>query len=109
MMNWFRRLFGASEQPVSGLRPVPGALVATDKRTGQVIYNMLTPHMKQFMGRCIGAIKRDGIAATGTGQFSVLVGERRTELRLDLYYEPRNDAMLVEQVVAEARRITNAA
>ena len=73
-MNWLRKLFGSdSEKPASGLRPVPGALVASDKATGQVVYNMLTPHMQQFMGRCVSAIKRGGIAAKGTGQFSILV------------------------------------
>ena len=87
---------------------MPGALVASDKATGQVVYNMLTPHMQQFMGRCVSAIKRGGIAAKGTGQFSVLVGEQRTELRLDQFYQPSDDPSVVEQVVAEARRITNA-
>ena len=89
------------------LRAVPGALAWSDS-SGRVIYNTLTPHMKQFMGRCIGGIKRVGIAATGTGQFSVMVGEQRAELRLDQFYQPIDDPTLIEQVVAEARRITNA-
>jgi hypothetical protein len=70
---------------------------------------MLTPHMKRFMGCCIGAIKRVGITAAGTGQFSVMVGEQRAELRLDHFYQPTDDPTLIEQVVAEARRITNVA
>jgi hypothetical protein len=90
----------------SGLRAVPGALVASDKTTGQVVYNMLTPNMRQFMGRCVGAIKEAGIAAKGTGQFSILTGEDRAELSLGQYYQPSVDPALVEQIVAEARRIT---
>ena len=109
-MNWLRKLIGGdSEKSASGLRPVPGAWVASDKATGQVLYNMLTAHMQQFMGRCVSAIKRAGITAKGTGQFSVLLGEQRTELRLDQFYQPSDDPALIEQVVAEARRITNVA
>ena len=70
---------------------------------------MLTPHMQQFMGRCVGAIKRAGIAAKGTGQFSIMVGEQRRDLRLDQFYQPSDDPAIIEQVVAEARRITNVA
>jgi hypothetical protein len=95
--------------PAWGLRAVPGALVSQDKHTGQVVYNLLTPHMEQFMGRCIGAIKRTGVAAKGTGQFSVLVGDREFEIHLSEFYQPSDDPALVEQVVAEARRITNVA
>jgi hypothetical protein len=109
-MNWLRKLFGCdSQKPASGLRPVSGALVASDKATGQVVYNMLTPHMQQFMGRCVSAIKRGGMAAKGTGQFSIFVGEQRTELRLDQFYQASDDPSVVEQVVAEARRITKVA
>jgi hypothetical protein len=109
-MNWLGKLFGgASEKPAPELRPVPGALVASDRATGQVVYNLLTPHMQQFMGRCVSAIKRAGIVAKGTGQFSILVGEQRSELRLDQFYQPSDDPALVEQVVAQARRITNGA
>jgi hypothetical protein len=109
-MSWLHKLFGgASEKPATGLRPVPGALVASDRATAQVVYNLLTPHMQQFMGRCVSAIKRGGIVARGTGQFSILVGEQRSELRLDQFYQPSDDPGLIEQVVAEARKITNAA
>jgi hypothetical protein len=106
-MKWLRRIFGGKQQPDAGLREVPGALVA---RTldGRVAYNILTPHMQQFMGRCVSAIKRSGIAAKGTGQFSILLGEQRAELRLDQFYQPTDDPTIVEQVVAESRRITNA-
>jgi hypothetical protein len=109
-MNSFNKLFGgASEKPAPELRPVPGALVASDRATGRVVYNLLTPHMQQFMGRCVSAIKRGGIVAKGTGQFSILLGEQQSELRLDQFYQPSDDPGLIEQVVAEARRITNAA
>jgi hypothetical protein len=70
---------------------------------------MLTPHMQQFMGRCVGAVKRAGISAKGTGQFSIMVGEQRVELRLDPFYQPTDDPALIELVVTEARRITNVA
>jgi hypothetical protein len=109
-MNWLHKLFGgASEKPAPGLRPVPGALVASDRATGQVVYNLLTPHMQQFMGRCVSAIKRAGVVAKGTGQFSILLGEQRSELRLDKFYQPSDDPGLIEQVVAEARKIANVA
>jgi hypothetical protein len=91
----------------SGLRAVPRALVVSDRATGQVVYNMLTPHMQQFMGRCVGVLKRVGIAAKGTGQFSIMIGEQQKELRLDQFYQPNDDPAVVEHVVAEARRITN--
>jgi hypothetical protein len=65
--------------------------------------------MQQFMGRCIGAVKRAGIAAKGTGQFSLLIGLSGVELHLSEFYQPTDDPELVEKVVAEARRIANAA
>jgi hypothetical protein len=65
--------------------------------------------MQQFMGRCVGAIKKAGIAAKGTGQFSVLVGESRTELRLDQFYRPEDDPKLIEQVVQAARQLNGSA
>jgi hypothetical protein len=99
----------AKQRPSWGLKAVPGALVASDKRTGQVVYNMLTPHMQQFMGRCIGAIKRNGVIAAGTGQFSIIVGEQRIELGLDRFYQPSDDPAAIDKVVAEARRIVNPA
>jgi hypothetical protein len=139
MLNWLNRLFGKPQRsrkrhrqrqeepprrnppaeippirsaqpstPASDLRAVPGALVAKS-HTGQVAYNMLTPHMGQFMGRCVGGIKRAGLSATGTGQFSILVGEQSRELRLDRFYQPSDDPKVIEQVVAEARRIANGA
>lgn len=66
---------------------------------------MLTPHMQQFMGRCVSAIKRVGIAAKGTGQFSLLIGEQRTELRLDQFYQSSDAPAIIEEVVVEAQRI----
>jgi hypothetical protein len=108
-MSWLRKLFGGgSEKPTPGLRAVPGAMVARSQ-DGRVAYNMLTPHMQQFMGRCVRAIKRAGIAAKGTGQFSVLLGQQRTELRLEQFYQPSDDPAAIEQVVTEARRVTSVA
>jgi hypothetical protein len=92
-----------------GLRAVPGALTASDRVTGQVAYNLLTPHMQQFMGRCIGAIKRNGVSAAGTGQFSIMVGEQRIELRLDRFYQPSDDPAAIDHVVAEARKLASPA
>ena len=64
-----------------GLRAPPGA----NSRTidGKIVDTRLTPDRQQFMGRCIGAIKKSGIPAQGTGQFSILVGDSQAELRLD--------------------------
>jgi hypothetical protein len=88
-----------------GLDAVPGALVTS--YDGEVIYNMLTPHMQQFLGRCIGAMKKEGIKAKGTGQFSILLGENtQAEIKLSDYYKPEDDPELTLQVVAEAKRLT---
>jgi hypothetical protein len=106
-MNWFRKIFGSEKQADSGLRGVPGALNARNA-DGRVVYNMLTPHMQQFMGRCVSAIKKNGITAKGTGQFSILLGEQSIELRLDQFYQPSDDPSIIEQVVSEARRLTDA-
>jgi hypothetical protein len=73
---------------------------------GQVVYNLLTPHMQQFLGRSVGAIKREGIKAKGTGQFSVLLGEHQEkELHLSSYYKPTDDPALLEAVVAAAKTL----
>src|SRR5262245_35701115 len=64
---------------VKNLRAVPGAGVFAS-RDGKVLYNLLTPHMQQFLGRCVSAVKKAGIKAKGTGQFSILLGDSRTEL-----------------------------
>ncbi len=66
------------------LKVVPGAAAVTHE--GKVIYNLLTPHMQQFMGRCIGAIKKTGIKAQGTGQFSILLVDKQVELPLEPFY-----------------------
>ena len=86
------------------LRPVPGALVAS--AGGHVIYNMLTPHMQQFMGRSVSAIKKSGLKAKGTGNFSILVGEQQAELQLDRFYQPTDDPALIEDAVAAAKQLT---
>ncbi len=87
------------------LRAVPGATAYSVG--GKVSYNLLTPHMQQFMGRCIGAIKKAGIAARGTGQFSIVVGDHQTELMLDRFYQPDDDPAAIDGVVAEAKTIAN--
>ena len=39
------------------------------------------------MGRCIGEVKKSGIPAKGTGQFSILLGENQSnELQLDTFW-----------------------
>ena len=110
-MGLFDKLTGRGQrpsQPAPGenapLRAVPGALNYTNQ-DGSVLYNLLTPHMQQFMGRCVSAIKKAGIAAKGTGQFSVLVGERGAELRLDRFYRPEDDPKLIEDAVLAARQL----
>jgi hypothetical protein len=114
-MGLFDNLFGRSQrlsQPApqqrAPLRAVPGALSYSNKE-GAVLYNMLTPHMQQFMGRCVSAIKKAGIAAKGTGQFSILVGERRAELRLDKFYQPEDNPKLVEDVVHAVQQLNGIA
>ena len=101
-MGFFDKLFGRRQRP--GLKAVPGAL-SYAKRDGVVVYNLLTPHMQQFMGRCVGAIKKAGIAAKGTGQFSILVGEHHAELNLGRFYQPEDDQKLIEAVLQTARKL----
>lgn len=89
-----------------GLRAVPNAIVAS--KQGQVVHNMLDPWMQQFMGRCVGAIKKAGLRAKGTGQFSVKVGEAQAELRLDQFwaeYSKSQDSAIFERVVATAKAL----
>jgi hypothetical protein len=88
------------------LRPVAGAAVMSHE--GKVIYNLLTPHMQQFLGRCVGAIKKAGIKAKGSGQFSVVLGDLQTELRLDEFYKPTDDPAIVDAVVARAKELAAA-
>ncbi len=87
------------------LRPVPGAIAYSVD--GNVAYNLFTPHMQQFLGRCIGAIKKTGIAARGTGQFSIVVGEHQRELMLDRFYQPDDEAAAIGRVVDEAKTMAN--
>jgi hypothetical protein len=111
-MSLLRRIFGPGKHRTSsdasgkGLRPVKGA--ASFTHDGEVIYNLLTPHMQQFMGRCIGAVKKAGIRARGTGQLSILLGEEELELSLEPFYQPSDDPSLVERVVEKARDLTGA-
>ena len=87
------------------LRAVPGAMAYSIG--GKVAYNLLTPHMQQFMGRCIGAIKKAGIAARGTRQFSIVVGDHQREVMLDRFYQPVDDPGAIGRVVAEAKTVAN--
>lgn len=89
--------------PRRNLRAVPGAAVMS--HDGKVVYNLLTPHMQQFMGRCVGATKRAGIKAKGTGQFSILIGETEAELRLEEFYEPSDNPGAIDSVVERARQL----
>ena len=88
MFGWFKKQSPEKPQlPNAPLRPVPGAGVFRDTG-GQVMYNLLDPVMQQFLGRCIGAIKKAGIRVKGTGSFSVLLGEdHKAELQLDQYWK----------------------
>ena len=104
-MGLLGRLFGRKEQY---LRAVPGATAYADKR-GKVVYNMLDPWMQQFMGRCIGALKKAGMSAKGTGQFSILLGDEQSiELRLDDFWEEfrkTQDEAVFSRVVEAARNM----
>lgn len=88
MFGWFEKKPADQPQaPDTGLRPVPGAGVFRDG-SGQVKYNLLDPVMQQFLGRCVGAIKKAGIRAKGTGSFSILLGEdQKAELQLDQFWK----------------------
>jgi hypothetical protein len=70
---------------------------------------MLDPWMQKFMGQCVGALKKEGIRAQGTGQFSIRLGEDgKKEVRLDAFwsrYSKSQSASEFAAVVAEAKRI----
>lgn len=107
MFGWFRKRQKATGNTDRHLRAVVGAGVY--RRTdGQVIYNMLDPMMQQFLARCVGAIKKSGLRAKGTGQFSILLGDsQRHELRLDEFwarYAVGQDQEVFEDVVQVARK-----
>jgi hypothetical protein len=88
MFGWFKKKNSDKTHAPSGsLRLVPGAGVFRDN-SGQVMYNLLDPVMQQFLGRCVGAIKKAGVRAKGTGSFSVLLGEeQKAELQLDPFWK----------------------
>ena len=50
-------------------------------------------------------LKKAGIAAKGTGQFSILVGEQHAELRLDKFYQPEDNPKLIEEVIHAAQQL----
>jgi hypothetical protein len=105
-MGFLRNLLGGKSKR---RRPVPGAGVFADSN-GEVIYNMLDPAMKQFMGRCIGAVKKSGIKAKGSGQFSILLGDDGgQELALTPFwqsYQGSQDQAVFNSVAELARRMT---
>ena len=103
MFGWFKK----RKPPESdGLRAVPGAGVYQSSE-GRVVYSMLNPSMKQFMGRCVGAVKKAGIRAKGTGQFSILLGDdQRAELALNEFWREfatSNEDAVFDRVAAAAR------
>ena len=101
-MGFFNKFFGKKK---NGLDSVSGAMVASDS-DGKVIYNMLTPHMQQFLGRSVGAIKKEGICAKGTGQFSILVGDdQKVEIKLSVYYRENDDPANIQAVVNAAKEL----
>ena len=104
-MGFLSNLFGKQDD---GLRAVPGAGVYADK-TGKVVYNMLDPMMGQFMGRCVGAVKKSGIKAKGTGQFSILLGDdQSSELRLDDFwteFQKSQDGSVFDKVAEAAQKM----
>ena len=120
-MSLFGWLFGKSPEAVpdelsdqrpsadnDGLRAVPGAM--SYEAEGRVLYNMLDPFMKKFMGRCIGAIKKTGVDARGTGQFSVSINGGAHELLLDTFWaklqsQPDSEAEVLKEVVAAASEL----
>src|ERR1043165_1122545 len=104
MLSFLKRLFSGGDR---GSRRVPAALSASDAH-GRVVYNMLDPWMQKFMGQCVGALKKAGIKAKGTGSFSIRIGDDgKNELPLDSFWtrykESQNSAEL-DAVVAEAKR-----
>ena len=105
MLSFLTKMFGGGD---SGVRKVPGAMSASD-RSGRVVYNMLDPWMQKFMGQCVSALKKEGIKARGTGQFSIQLGEAgKEELRLDVFwsrYSKNQSASEFAAVVAEAKRL----
>jgi len=106
-MSFFNRLFRERKpKDPAGLQAVPGA--ASFSHGDEVVYNILTPHMQQFLGRCIGALKKEGITAKGTGQFSIVLGDAGTEeLHLQHFYRPDDDPALIQAVVSEGRKVSS--
>ena len=106
MFSFLKKLFGGNP----GLRKVPGALSASDA-SGRTVYNMLDPWMQKFMGQSVAALKKAGIRAKGTGQFSVRLGdEGQKELPLDAFwsrYAKTQSSEEFDAIVAEARLLLN--
>ena len=102
MFGWFTKK-NRGDAP----REVPGAGVYRNT-SGQVIYNLLDPFMQQFLGRCVGAVKKAGIRAKGTGSFSIVLGDhQRAELQLDQFWREfcnSQDASVFVRVVDAARK-----
>jgi hypothetical protein len=101
---------GDSERPKPDrdLRAVPGA--GAYSSGGKVIYNMLDPMMQQLMGRSIGAVKKAGMRARGTGQFSISLDDGTHELLLDEFYarlcdDPSAESAIMEDLVTAAKKM----
>jgi len=111
-MSHFKKLFGGGDneqrKPDGELRAVPGAGVYS--LDGKVGYNMLDPFMQKFMGRCIGAVKKSGVSAGGTGQFSISINDGAQELILDEFWsrvceKSDTESTVIEDVVEAAKRL----
>jgi hypothetical protein len=72
---------------------------------------MLDPWMQKFMGQCAGALKKEGIRAKGTRQFSLRIGEHGgKEIPLDKYwarYPKTQDTSEIDAFVAAAKHLLN--
>jgi hypothetical protein len=88
----------ALEHPREPIRAVSGALSVSHADAG-VIYNFLTPDMKAFLAKCVGAAKARGLAVTGSPSFSVLLGDGR-EVRLEKYFDCEDMEGSFERAVA---------
>jgi hypothetical protein len=108
MFGWRKKKGpGDTGKSREALRTVPGAGVYRD-RSGQVMYNLLDPWMQQFLGRCVGALKKAGIRAKGTGSFSVQLGDGQgAELQLDPFWSEfcqAQDPNIIARVVEAAQK-----
>ena len=64
---------------------------------------------RRFKGRCIGEIKKAGIEAKGSARFAAVLGKQAVELDLEKFYASRNDPQIIENLLAEARKLAEGA